>query len=175
MSPTSYAQWSACLDELSRGDNDEACLRRLGSGSLSWSGGVAPMFVERLNQELQRRLDLCSRRLTRDLQAGREEAILVRAIGQARQQLDFVHRLCQLGVLPEATREQLAGEVLKFAQRAQDSLQDSARADRSGRLERLFRTHSLTRYVRVDQPGHCDAGAVTSDSAARPAKRNILL
>ena len=174
-SPSSYAQWSECLDELRGGNNDEACLARLNSGALSWSGGVAPKFVERINDEINRRLDICSKRLTRDLQLGAQETTIVRAIVQARHQLDFVHRLCHLSALPETTRQQLAGEVAKFAQRAQSSLQDSAKADRSGRLEGLFRNNPLTRYVSADQPRLAES---TSDPAAvggRPTKRNILL
>lgn len=181
-SPDSYAQWSACLDELGQGNNDEACLARLNVGSLSWTGGVAPLFVERISNEVQRRLEQCSRRLQRDMQAVGQESLIVRGIVQARQQLDFVHRLCQLPALPEATRQQLAAEVDKFAQRAQSSLQESAKADRSGRLELLFRNNPLTRYIRTEQAvvqndvavGVSASGA-SGISGAKSPRRNILL
>lgn len=172
---SSYAQWSNCLEALSKGDDDEACLKRLSAGSLSWTGGVAPMFVERVSQEVQRRLGICSTRLTRDLQSGGQETVIVRAIVQARQQLDFVHRLCHLPALPETTRQQLAAEVARFAQRAQSSLQDSAKVDRSGRLEVLFKNNPLTRYLSADPSSQPFSAAEASSLGGKPAKRNILL
>lgn len=172
---SSYAQWSSCLDALSKSDNDESCLKRLRAGSLNWTGGVAPMFVERVSHEVQRRLGICSTRLTRDLQMGAQEVVIVRAIVQARQQLDFVHRLCHLPALPETTRQQLAAEVATFAQRAQSSLQDSAKADRSGRLEVLFKNNPLTRYLGAGASSLPCSSPEVSSSGSKPTKRNILL
>ena len=57
--PQSYAQWSTWLDRLAQGDDDARCLAQLHQSQLSWSGGVAPLFVERISTEVQRRLGLC--------------------------------------------------------------------------------------------------------------------
>lgn len=177
--PASYAQWSQHLDALARGDDDDNCLRQLHAGSLHWSAGVAPLFVQRLADEVQRRLNVCADRLQRDLQQramrGGQEPMVVRAIVQARAQLAFIHRLCLLPALPEGTRQQLAGEVRKFAERSQQSLETTARADRSGQLETLLRNNPLTRY---DQPEAVQApqpSQHTQASPAAPRKRNILL
>ena len=174
--PASYAQWSQCLDALARGDDDENCLQTLYAGSLHWSAGVAPLFVERLSGEVQRRLNVCADRLQRDLHGSGHESLVVRAIVQARTQLYFVHRLCLLPALPSDTRSQLADEVRKFAERSQHSLEDSARADRSGQLATLLRNNPLTRYVALAQPPDVQSPPTPASMPAQsPRKRNILL
>lgn len=175
--PASYAQWSQCLDALSRGDDDEANLRALYAGALHWSAGVAPLFVQRLADEVQRRLNLCADRLQRDLRLGAHEALIVRAIISARAQLAFLHRLCLLPALPEATRQQLASEVRKFAERSQQSLETTARTDRSGQLETLLRSNPLTRYAQDDAAVPPQPAPPMQVSLLAPApvrKRNIL-
>lgn len=173
--PDSYAQWSDCLDRLARGDDDAHCLQQMLRGRLSWTGGVAPLFVERLNGEVNRRLHACADRLARDLRLSADETHVVRALLQARQQLGFIHQLCVLPVLPEDVRSQLAAEVNKFAERSQRSLLDTAQADRSGRLASLVRNNPLPRYARE---AHADA--VPTDAAAptptggAPRRRQIL-
>ncbi|WP_312593848.1 hypothetical protein [Comamonas terrigena] len=147
--PQSYAQWSKCLDALAKEDNDASCLLQLESGQLEWTAGVAPMLGKRISEEVQRRLQRCSDRLARDLRLGAQETQIVRAVLQGRVQLGFVHRLCQLPVLPETTQQHLQSEVRRFAERAQKSLEDTAKADRSGQLSTLLRNNPLTGYERA--------------------------
>lgn len=160
-----YAQWSECLDRLARGDDDEQCLARMARGQLAWGTGVGPLFVKRLSEELQRRLTACADRMTRDLRSSAAEAQVVRAVLQARGQLFFLHRLCQLPALPETARSQLADEVKRFAERSQQSLLDSALADRSGRLASVLRNNPLTRY---DAPGPDPKDAAPATAALQP-------
>lgn len=181
--PQSYAQWSHCLDALAQGDNDEACLQQLKAGTLEWTGGVAPMFAKRVSEEIQRRLQQCSERLSRDLQRGAQESLIVRAVLQARAQLGFVHQLCQLPVLPASTQQHLLDEIRRFAERSQQSLEDTAKADRSGQLATLLRNNPLTRYANsaidaasagsIRAPD--DPGTSASPTPGIPGrKRNIL-
>jgi hypothetical protein len=179
--PQSYAQWSECLDLLAAGQHDADCLSRMQSGRLDWTVGVAPLFVQRLGDELQRRLTMCADRMTRDLRDSTAEVQVVRTILQARAQLLFAHRLCQLPALPDNVRSQLLDEVRRFAERSQQSLLGSAQADRSGRLASVLRHNPLTRY---DDPGSAAPapGAASAAPAVAPhppagaqaRRRNIL-
>lgn len=175
--PQSYAQWSTWLDRLAQGDDDARCLAQLHQGQLSWSGGVAPLFVERISTEVQRRLGLCAERLTRNLRLGADESLVVRALLQARHELAFIHQLCRLPAVPESTRSQLGAEVRKFAERAQQSLLDTAQSDRSGRLASLLRHNALTRYANPPAQNelHDTPAPTTVETAAgAPRRRNIL-
>jgi hypothetical protein len=144
--PDSYAQWSECLDRLSSGLEDESCLRCMAAGRLSWTGGVATLFADRLGQEVNARLRRCSEGLTRDLKSNGGESSVIRAILNARQALFFLDRLVNTPAFPEVIRTHWTDEVKKFAQRAQKNLEDSARSDRTGRLVVLLRNNNLERY-----------------------------
>lgn len=173
--PATYAQWSACLDALAKQDNDEACLQQLQLGQLAWTGGVAPMFGKRVSEEIERRLSTCSERMARDFKLSTHETMIIHAILQARGQLNFLHRLCQLPVLPGATQEHLMHEIQKFAERAQNSLEDTAKADRSGKLTSLLRHTPLTRYTDLAAVATPTAAIQAAGSASAVRKRNILL
>lgn len=181
--PRSYAQWSACLDRLSEGLHDDACLEAMRAGDLSASGGVVTLFSQRLADEFNARLRRCSEHLTRDLRTGGEESQIVRAILNARKQLAFLHRLAQVEIFPATLRTHLTDELRKFAQRAQQSLEDSAKTDRSGRLLVLLRNNPLVRYepVATGSPDATPAMGSPAAATALPAvthagarRRNII-
>lgn len=147
--PHSYAQWSNCLDRLSTGLEDEVCLSCMAIGKLSWTGGVSTLFADRLGQEFNIRLIRCAERLTRDLQFTKDESSVVKAILNARQSLHFLHRLAQTPSFPELVRTHWMDEVRKFAQRSQNSLEASAKTDRTGRLAVLLRNNNLLWYEQI--------------------------
>jgi len=181
--PRSYAQWSACLDRLAEGIQDEACLNAMRAGDLNAGGAVVTLFSQRLADEFNARLTRCSEHLTRDLRAGGDESLVVRAILNARTHLAFLHRLAQVEIFPATLRTHLTDEVRKFAQRAQQSLEDSAKADRSGRLGVVLRNNPLMRYEPVTpapSSGLPPAQAVVATAQAPITqagvrRRNIIL
>ncbi|HEX7863755.1 MAG TPA: hypothetical protein VF555_02335 [Variovorax sp.] len=179
--PRTYAQWSECLDRLALGTQDEACLSDMGRGELSWSGGVGPLFAQRLADEFNARLTRCSEHLTRDLRMGADEGSVVRAILNARQSLLFLHRLAQLPVFADTLRAHLTSEVRSFAERSQKSLEDSAQADHSGRLRLLLQNNNLLRYealaahVAATSPSTPASTATTGTPPSGPRRRNILI
>lgn len=144
--PRTYAEWSACLDALAQGSQDEACLTIMRQGELAWSGGVATLFSQRMADEFNARLNRCSEFLNRDLRIRMDENLVVRAILNARKQLYFLHRLASVESFPDTLRVHLVSEVRRFAERAQQSLENSAESDRSGRLKVLLRNNHLMRY-----------------------------
>lgn len=177
--PRTYAQWSACLDRLAVGTEDEACLDRMRRGELSWAGGVATLFSQRMVAEFNTRLTRCSEHLTRDLRVGMDESLIVRAILNARHALHFLHRLAGVESFPDTLRTHLTDEVRKFVQRAQESLENSARTDRSGRLAVLLRNNPLSRYEALTAPPVlADARPGMAPMPEAPAtgmrRRNIL-
>jgi len=176
--PRTYAEWSQCLDRLAAGNEDEACIQAMGQGELSWTGGVGPLFAQRLADEFNARLTRCSANLSRDLRQGVGEADVVRAIVNARHVLFFLHRLARLSTFAETLRTHLEDELRKFSERAQRSLEDSAKADRSGRLGLVLRQNNLLRYDALIAPVQSapqpQSNAV-QDSGARARRRNILI
>ena len=92
-------------------------------------------------------------------------------------------RLAQVEIFPDTLRSHLTDEVRKFAQRAQQSMEDSAKGDRSGRLLVLLRNNPLPRYepATPDPSAEVPAAKAVMVSAQAPLtqagvrRRNIIL
>lgn len=144
--PTAYAEWSDCLERLAQGLDDEQVIALMAAGTLDWSAGVATLFSTRISEVFSIRLQRCADRLTRDLQHGMDETVLVRALLNARQTLSLLLRVASLSGFPERLRIHLRQELDRHAGQTQDSLERSAAQDRSGRLVSLIRHNSLRRF-----------------------------
>lgn len=144
--PTSYSDWSACIDALEVGLNDELVIQAMSQGSLSWTSGVANLFSERISGAFNIRLQRCADRMTRDLNLGADETTLVRALLDSRRSLSLLHRVGTIPIFPQMLRDHLCAEVKRYAEKTQRSLEDSAKHDRSGRLTSLIRHNNLLTY-----------------------------
>jgi hypothetical protein len=173
--PSTYAEWSACLDLFESGLDDVGVLAAMRAGRLSWTSGVAECFAERIGGVVNVRLTRCADRLTRELRHGGDEVTLVRALGDTRRTLALLQALADVPVFPAMLREHLTGSLDDYATRTQQSLEDSARQDRSGRAGSIVRNNSLLRYRAAASP---DAGPGALLAAATippgPRRRNIL-
>ncbi|QYD69016.1 hypothetical protein KZJ38_01035 [Paraburkholderia edwinii] len=182
--PTTYADWSECLDYFEAGIDDDAALSVMGSGTLSWTGGVAPLFARRVSAALDTRIKRIADELSRGIRLGADFNALARAMLDARKKLAQLYQLASLPVLAEELRGSLEQQLTQYAQTAQNSLEDSARHDRSGQLASTIRQCSLLNFkahaAAIPQP--TDVG--TSSAAHRPdagrpsgpvRRRNILV
>ncbi|WP_420998238.1 hypothetical protein ACKI2N_023850 [Cupriavidus sp. 30B13] len=182
--PHTYAEWSACLEAFGRGDSDEIALDAMRAGTLSWSGGVAPLFARRISEVLSLRLQRVADEMARALRAGHAGAghvALSRTLLDARRKLWVLSRLAQLPALPAEVRDSLQGQLRQYASQAQQSLEDSAQGDRSGQLASVIRHNALVRFDTepVPEPPPV-AGAAAPSPAGQPTgdpirrRRNIL-
>jgi len=171
--PRSYIEWSDCLDALERGLDDSAVLDAMGKGTLEWTSGLAEMFSERINATLNVKLTRCADQLSRQLRVGADEVTLVRALVNTRVILVDLKRLGQLTSLPEILRSHLLDELKKYAQRTQQSLEDSAKSDRSGRLSSLVKNNNILGYEAQLVVAAPQISAAPTFST-QPRRRNIL-
>lgn len=144
--PTSYSEWSACIDALEAGLNDELVIQAMAQGNLSWTSGVANLFSERISGAFNTRLQRCAERMTRNLSQGTDETTLVRALLDTRRSLSLLQRVAKIPAFPEMLKDHLCTAVKRYAERTQQSLEDSAMHDRSGRLSSLIRHNNLLAY-----------------------------
>lgn len=176
--PTTYAEWSACLDVFEAGGDDDAALAAMRAGSLSWTGGVAPLFARRISATMDTRLKRIADDMSRALRFGGDTTVLSRVMLDARQKLASVYRLASLPNFAEELRVSLERQVTQYAETTQRSLEDSAKEDRSGRLASTIRHCSLVQFKSMEE-------ATTSTSVSVPAtngygaatvvrRRNIL-
>ena len=145
--PDTYAAWSGCLELFESGSQDEAVLLAMSAGSLSWTGGVATLFSERVSEALNQRLARVANDISRDLRVAGDHGVLANALLNARRKLALLHRFSCCSPFPGELAELLQNQVRLYAEQAQGSLEESARADRSGQLATILRNNSLLRYA----------------------------
>lgn len=167
--PQTYAQWSDLLDRLTSGADDAAACADVHAGTLDWTAGVAQCFAERVDACFDTRLRRCADRLARDLAGGSDETTLLRALLDTRRVLALLFQVSRAPAFPAQLKDHLQKQVRDYAQRTQTSLEDSARADRSGRIASLLRHNSLLRF---DSP---EAAAAPPATGATGPRRRILL
>ncbi|HEX2206392.1 MAG TPA: hypothetical protein VHG93_01815 [Longimicrobium sp.] len=170
--PRQYAEWAAALDRFAGGD--DACIDAMERGTLEWTAVVAERFTQRLHDAFSARLRDAQRRLGRQLDAARgDEARLAQALIGARHLLAPLARVTRLAALPEPLRTHLVGELARMASTTQQSLEQSARADRH-RGERLLAV-VLRTPIRV--PGDADPACAAPNAApsSTGGRRPIIL
>ncbi|CAG9167395.1 hypothetical protein [Cupriavidus pampae] len=145
--PDTYAGWSTCLEVFERASEDEAVMQAMNAGSLSWTGGVANLFSERVSGVVNQRLTRIANDISRDLRFAGDHGVLANAMLNARHKLALLHRFSRCAPFPQALSELVQSQVRGYAEQAQQSLEDTARSDRSGQLATIVRNNSLLRYA----------------------------
>jgi hypothetical protein len=142
--PQSYADWMKCFDEIKQGLKDEETVAIMEKGTLSWSSGVAERFSTQLFEVINIRIDGASKRFQRnmDMSRGNETAIVTALMGIKRE-LKFLKRLTNLSAIPEDKRTYFFQQIVNYAKNVQQSLENSAKNDRSGRLGSLIRNNRV--------------------------------
>lgn len=188
-SPTTYGEWSMLLEQLKRGTHDEEIMRAMESGTITWSAGVAERFTRLVIETMEHRLrgvvDSFQKELNRA--AGSETAIIL-ALNTARRRFSFINRLCELPVFPKLVKLSVKNLFNQYIQDTQAGLEQSAQADRTGRLRLLFKNNPLTnlelaepkarksrwRWGRKKDP-QSSQDEVKPLNSANPARRRVLL
>ena len=113
-------------------------------GSLSWQSGVAERFTAQLMNAVEVRLGAVSEVFSRSMQHARDERETIAALLGLRRTLSFLLRAVDLPALPKEQRAALCKMVAEHAERMQESLLDTARSDRTGRMMSIVRSHRVS-------------------------------
>lgn len=142
--PHTYAEWASVLDMLKEKQDDEAVLAAMQQGTLEWQSGVAERFSNRLIDAVNARLNAASDKFRKDMsRTGGQEGAIVRALRDLRKEMAFLAKAIDVPALPDEDRKQYRQLVLTQADSMQKSLEDSAKADRSGKMSSIVRNHKV--------------------------------
>lgn len=145
--PRTYADWVLCFDRLRAGEEEEEILARMEQGSIEWTAGIAEKMTQRLFEVLESRLKRATQQMNTEFSRVQQPDIdLVRALMQARRQFGFLKRMVNIPVFPEEVRNTLGDVLHNYVKDTQASLENSAKNDRSGRLQVLIKNNSLLAY-----------------------------
>lgn len=145
--PTTYAEWVEMLDMLKSKTNDVEVLSALKQGTIAWQTGVAERFAQKLVNTINARMNAATDKFQKDLTHGRgQEGAIVQAILALRKEMAFLYNAINLPVIPEKDRAQYCALVRGQADKMQESLEDSARKDRSGKMSSIVRNHKVNAF-----------------------------
>lgn len=150
MPPRTYVEWSRCLECLLSANDDERVLEAMRSGTGGFESGAVENLARRLNNTFNERLKMGHDRFARQMSHSRDAATLTRALLDFRRQLAFLNQVAQVEVFPASIREHLAQMLDQAAKQTQESLEESAKSDRSGQTASCIRRNSLLLFREVE-------------------------
>lgn len=180
--PKSYAEWINCFDSLKEGTNDEQTILVMEQGSIEWTRGVAERLTDALYETIKHRLNESADRMQKELdRSNGDEARIVKALLSARKRLALMNRVAQLDAFPENVRESMGGILKDYAKSTEQSMMDSAKTDRTGRLRMLIKNNAITQFDKVE---HTYLDTANNDNASsspqrgtgfRSSKRRVII
>lgn len=145
--PSTYSQWVDILDILKSKTNDEAVLEAMLRGTIEWQTGVAERFTKKLTDVINFRMNAATDKFQKEMsRAYGQERVIVQALLNLRKEMSFLAKAINLPCIPEKDRAQYYSLVLEQANNMQNSLEDSAKKDRTGKLASIVRNNKVNSF-----------------------------
>jgi len=177
--PTTYAEWSTCLDRLIANELQASDLPLLDKGEIVWTKGSAERYAKRFSDAYDESLKQCAARLQKKLSFGMgDELSVVKALASVKRTLTFLYQVSLSEPIPEEVRSHLQSKIDGYAKRTQSSLENSAKSDRSGQAAYLMRNNSLLRFSKdkyIPQAPFSPVKSTPAVSQSKKKKRRVIL
>lgn len=145
--PSNYSQWVILLESFKNKTNDENVLPAMQQGTLAWQSGISERFAKKLIDAVNCRMNMASDKFQKDMiRMQGQERELIKALLLLRKEMSFLAEAVNLPVLPEQERAEYVKLVKVQADNVQNSLEDSARRDRTGKLASIVRNHKINAF-----------------------------
>jgi hypothetical protein len=145
--PTTYAEWSDMLDKLKKKERDADVLAAMQNGTIVWQSGVAERFAQKLMDSINARMNAATDKFQKDMgRTNGQEGAIVQALLFLRKEFSFLCQAINLPAIPEKDRTQYCAIVREQADKAQSSLEDSAKKDRTGKMASIVRNHKVNNF-----------------------------
>ena len=139
-----YSEWVDILNILKNRTNDEEVLEVMKKGTIEWQSGVAERLTKRLinivNERMQYAIDKYQRVKYYD------ERGFIQSLLNLRKELKFLSEVLNIAIIPEKDREQYRDLVVNQANIIQNSLEESAKNDHSGKLLSIVKNHRVNNF-----------------------------
>lgn len=144
--PTTYAEWCNLFDEMANAPRNDIYVSLIRMGSLPWIDGVAQRFVSSLTEMMKQRSKKAQDTFASQIRNAKGNAVNVSAaLGVLKKELQFLHAIAKSLPIPSEYVLQVMDMVREQAEATQSTLENSAKADRTGNLLRLIRNTNITK------------------------------
>ncbi len=145
--PHTYSEWTDILSMLKMQADDETVLEAMKQGTIEWQTGIAERFTKRLADAINFRMNQATDKFQKEMGHARgQERVIVQALLALRRELCFLTRVMDIPAIPEKERPRYIQLVISQANSIQNSLEDSAKSDRSGKLLNIVRNNRVNEF-----------------------------
>ena len=139
--PEIYAEWCEIFDKIEQweiGQQNADIVNAMEQGSIRWVSGVAERVTQRLLNLINRRLTKLQNFFNRRLSMAHSNFEIEQLLIMFRKELLLIKKLESLKMLPESLRNSLTSDLLSYAKKTQQTLEDNSRKDLTGMFKRLL-------------------------------------
>ena len=145
--PHTYSEWTKVIDIFKEKQNDTEVLIAMKNGTLEWQAGVADRFSKRMVDAVMSRIGNANDKMQKNFNNSRgAEGAIVQALLGMRKEMSFLAQAINIQAFPEELRKQYLQQVIDKANEIQQSLEDSAKRDRSGKMSSIVRNHKVNAF-----------------------------
>ena len=173
--PNTYSEWIKCLDNLRKSTMDEEVIDAMNKGDFSWQAGVAERFTNELFKVIQERTKFINDMLKNLLaNSSGNEFEIANALINGRKAIETLLKLSKIEAFPEDLRKTIEETLKNYADSIQNSLVDSIKADRTGKLRVIVNNNPINRFgeVRCNLDKNINNNTV---GLGKPAARRIII
>lgn len=145
--PATYAEWVELLDKLRKKEDDYGVMEAMHKGTIVWQSGVAERFSQKLIDTINDRMNAAVDKFQKDMgRTNGHEGAIIQALLSLRKEFSFLYQVINLPVIPEKDRPRYCSLVREQADKAQSSLEDSAKKDRTGKMASIVKNHKVNNF-----------------------------
>lgn len=142
--PKTYSEWVDILERFKIGQQTQQIIEQMKMGTIEWQPGVAERFMKRLNEAIDVRLQQATEHFQLNFsRSGNSEREILQSLLSLRKELISIQSAVNLPVLPADIRQQLIDVIKDQRQQIQQSLEETAKSDRTGKLASLVRNNRM--------------------------------
>lgn len=144
--PSSYSEWHTLMDEISSAPRNNDYIQMVRMGTVSWTSGVAERFIQTVSNTIRNRINTAQDIYQRQIKNSKGgDMAVANALSVLTKEYRYLYQLSAALPIPSEYVEQMKKIIQDQANQTYDSLMDSAKADRTGKLASIVRSAGVNK------------------------------
>lgn len=144
--PSSYSEWHALMDEISSAPRNNDYIQMVQMGTVSWTSGVAERFIQTVSNTIRNRINTAQDVYQRQIKNSKGGDMAVsNALSVLTKEYRYLYQLSAALPIPSEYVEQMKKIIQDQANQTYDSLMESAKADRTGKLASIVKSAGVNK------------------------------
>lgn len=144
--PSSYSEWHTLMDEISSAPRNNDYIQMVRMGTVSWTSGVAERFIQTVSNTIRNRINTAQDVYQRQIKNSKGgDMAVANALSVLTKEYRYLYQLSAALPIPSEYVEQMKKIIQDQANQTHDSLMDSAKADRTGKLASIVRSAGVNK------------------------------